>query len=172
MPVLGRPLLRLPHPFATQLRALVERTETDGASAFIDVFRVIDGSRAHLAVLVPVVLRAVALRLSLGDADAILEHRHLEHSGFALGRGLSQQLQHTPLQGRIADGVLCEDPGRVRAVGADHRAAGPADALDDGEKPRSVAPVHLLHARMIAVEEGALIRQLAADAVVGLGHGQ
>jgi hypothetical protein len=96
-------------------------------------------------------LRAVNLRLPLGDEDAILKERIILALQFASGVGVFHERQHRDLKCMVR--VLHQRERRLRAVPSDQRRARPAVLLDDRLHPRGVVLVDRAPASPIGVRE-------------------
>jgi hypothetical protein len=59
----------------------------------------------------------------------------------ARGNRLFQQLEASLLKGRVPIGVLREQPGSMRSLLSNQRAAGPAHSIDDHLQPRHISIV-------------------------------
>jgi hypothetical protein len=86
-------------------------------------------------------LRAVLLGLALGQQYPVGQVGQLGRRGLAAGSSLGHQIQASALEPRIAVGVLSQQPGRVRAVLADHLPAGPADLGHGLCQPSEIAGI-------------------------------
>src|SRR5687768_11462454 len=139
IPVAGRALRGLLYPFAVSANVFGERTESDCTAPFVDMVGIFERQRAHFAVRVPVVLRAVALLSSFVDADAVVEHCKFAQRRFALCGGGAHQLECTSLQCGLTDGVLHDEPRGMGAIGTDLRTARPAVALENRCESRRIA---------------------------------
>jgi hypothetical protein len=115
-PSLGRVIRRPVHAACYRLshasRVLLEGREAHRPAALVHPTGVFNRMGAHLASVVPVVLRAVDLFLALKDTNPVFEHGDLGRLDVAARCSCTKQLEPTPLKGRHADGMLQNEPGR------------------------------------------------------------
>src|SRR5579863_3571198 len=107
------------------------------------------GERPRADATVPRViqpLRAVTLRTAFLHGDAIFEIRGVPAGDATLGGAGVEQLKDAPLEGRLADRVLSDQPGRLGAVLSRDVLGGPAVQLDQFAQPRRIPAVDFLHA--------------------------
>jgi hypothetical protein len=81
-------------------------------------------------------------------------------------------LKSAALQGRVADGVVQYQTGRLRTILAHQAAAQPAMLLDDGGQAGGVAAVDLGHPGVVAVIQGSIGGKTRTHLLILGGHGQ
>jgi hypothetical protein len=151
-----------------------ERSEAGGGAEGVDLIGRFDGPRAGEAVARVVKgLGAVALRAAFEEGDAIGEIGGLPTRDVVIGGFFCEEVQGAALEGRIADGVLDDEPGGVGAVGADFVLVGPAVLVEDLAEAGGVFFVDLLHGGDVGMaDEGAGVGEFGAQGFVGVLHGE
>jgi hypothetical protein len=171
-PVLWRPL-----PFSlgrgTLLTdGLLERTKSDLAAPSVDIVRVFEWQWTQLAVCVPVELSAEPLWTSLERPYTILQHCGLESRGIPPLDGRPHHLQRTPLELWFINGVLHDEPGRLRGLLPNLGLSGPAVRLENPAEAFGVRVMNATHPGMVALEQRAVGCKLASNSRVFPCHGQ
>jgi hypothetical protein len=115
--------------------------QPDLATSVIDSVRI--GQRPELpAAAGHQELGAIQLLATLGQQNPVSQIGVMADVRLAGPNGAVQQLQAEALEGRVAVGVLDQQPGRLGAVIVDQAAAGPAAGLHDGLHAGGVGGIH------------------------------
>jgi hypothetical protein len=152
--------------------------QPDLATSVIDSVRI--GQRPELpAAAGHQELGAIQLLATLGQQHPVSQVGVMAGVGLAGPNGAVQQLQAEALEGRVAVGVLDQQPGRLGAVIADQAAAGPAARLHDGLHAGGVGGIHgpdlFGRGRLLlghVLSRAWMAVQTLAGVLVGGGHGE
>ena len=131
-------------PYSSVILARLSASEPErhGRPALIDVAGITKVTRNPLPVP-PGRLGTELLRLAFRQQDTISQVSDLSLGCFAVAGGHGQQLQALPLEGRIAVGVLYQQPGGAGPVVADDRSPRPANLGDHLLEPGKILGIDL-----------------------------
>ena len=115
-------------------------------------------------------LRAVALRATFVDTDAIVDDGELPARDIAGVRSAVDEIAALSHELRLGDGMQRDAPRSLRAFVSDQRGAGPAEDRDDLSQPARVRAMQFLEARMVLFVELAGGGQFGAQRLVARFH--
>jgi hypothetical protein len=145
---------------------LGQRLQPDRAPTLFHAVRILRPAGSEPALLIGLELRREELRPSLQRADAVFQHRRLPRRRLApLDRPMQEPQAQTHEVG-LADRVLHDQPRRLLAVLADEGRSRPPPGREDRAQACGVALVDGFHARVVALEQGPVRRELLANAQI------
>jgi hypothetical protein len=151
----------------TRFRNRLKLRQTDRGAELIDALRLEKrpGSNPAVARVVDP-LSSESLRAILLHRYAIFEKGRVRRRYAVLGHALLNQKQRLTLEGRLAYGVLSDEPCRLRAIVAGYVPSGPPVLIDKLPQASGIPDVDSLHTRDIRTAELVRGREFRPDSHV------